>query len=587
MTARARRRDPSFRSTRARPRRVSIRSSPRTLRADSSSSGATPTAPTRTASASTRRERRPARRSRWRASFRESASDAAGDFVVVSSELHTPLIGRPISRQRRGPAISTRAARRSGSQFVVTSFAAGFDNYNNYIVDYPSERAIARSSERSVHRRLGLRGVPHSRGRPPHFGHAARRLRPAILEDGREGRSGDCRSRPPTPRRSPRSPRTRSATSSSSGRAIPRTAADAASAASASTLRARESAPEFQVNTYTTGDQTTPSVAIDETGDFVVVWESAGQDGACSGVFGARFDRHGTRLGTEFQVNVHTTDDQQLARVASDGRGFVAVWESANQDGDGFGVFGTRQNLRDRIAHGRRGLAVRNVLRPRTASSSPARRCSSRRSGETRPTRRSTVTGNAPTAPCAPGTTCVTPTDGSADYGTIAAGEAKDCSDASPDACYRVSASGPRPGTHWDGDVRRDPVDRRRRGLDAPRRRQLLGRAAHAALLQEDRDAAPHRNHARAARRRRTVRATVVSRDQMAIFIAKGIAGGGRARAGHGPGRRERVQLHLRRHLALHRRRADRHVLQARPLPRRAERDPRLQRQRSTARDRR
>jgi len=36
---------------------------------------------------------------------------------------------------------------------------------------------------------------------------------------------------------------------------------------------------EFQVNTYTTGAQYFPSVAMDATGNFVVVWTSSGQDG--------------------------------------------------------------------------------------------------------------------------------------------------------------------------------------------------------------------------------------------------------------------------------------------------------------------
>lgn len=40
---------------------------------------------------------------------------------------------------------------------------------------------------------------------------------------------------------------------------------------------------EFKVNTYTTGFQTEPSVAIDETGSFLVVWHSAG-------IFGQRYN---------------------------------------------------------------------------------------------------------------------------------------------------------------------------------------------------------------------------------------------------------------------------------------------------------
>ena len=46
---------------------------------------------------------------------------------------------------------------------------------------------------------------------------------------------------------------------------------------------------EFQVNTYTTSSQSGPSVAMDGAGNFVVVWQSSGQDGSSGGVFGQRF----------------------------------------------------------------------------------------------------------------------------------------------------------------------------------------------------------------------------------------------------------------------------------------------------------
>jgi len=48
--------------------------------------------------------------------------------------------------------------------------------------------------------------------------------------------------------------------------------------------------PEFRVNTYTTGSQFLPSVASDPTGNFVVVWQSANQDGSMQGIFGQRYN---------------------------------------------------------------------------------------------------------------------------------------------------------------------------------------------------------------------------------------------------------------------------------------------------------
>ena len=47
--------------------------------------------------------------------------------------------------------------------------------------------------------------------------------------------------------------------------------------------------PEFRVNTYTTSAQDRVSVAADLSGNFLVVWDSVGQDGSLTGVFGQRY----------------------------------------------------------------------------------------------------------------------------------------------------------------------------------------------------------------------------------------------------------------------------------------------------------
>lgn len=102
---------------------------------------------------------------------------------------------------------------------------------------------------------------------------------------------------------------------------------------------------EFLVNTYTEHTQREPSVAMDGTGRFVVVWESYGQDGSGFGIFGQRFGPTGSKLGEEFQVNSFTTERQQYPAVAADGSGnFVVVWQSWNQSADtpGSAVFGQR-----------------------------------------------------------------------------------------------------------------------------------------------------------------------------------------------------------------------------------------------------
>src|SRR3712207_7151549 len=47
---------------------------------------------------------------------------------------------------------------------------------------------------------------------------------------------------------------------------------------------------EITVNTYTTDVQTYPQVAIDGSANFVVVWQSNGQDGGGNGIYGQRFN---------------------------------------------------------------------------------------------------------------------------------------------------------------------------------------------------------------------------------------------------------------------------------------------------------
>jgi hypothetical protein len=100
---------------------------------------------------------------------------------------------------------------------------------------------------------------------------------------------------------------------------------------------------EFRVNTYTTSDQTRPVVALDSSGNFVVAWQSAGQDGSANGVFAQRYDAAGAPLGAEFRVNTFVAGEQVDPAVAAAAAGhFVVVWSSDGQDGSNYGVFGQR-----------------------------------------------------------------------------------------------------------------------------------------------------------------------------------------------------------------------------------------------------
>jgi hypothetical protein len=102
-------------------------------------------------------------------------------------------------------------------------------------------------------------------------------------------------------------------------------------------------ASEFQVNTHTMGYQTEPAAALDADGDFVVAWQSAGQDGSEYGIFARRFSSAGLPLATEFQVNLYTQDTQTSPAVAARADGdFVVAWQSSLQDGGQSGIFARR-----------------------------------------------------------------------------------------------------------------------------------------------------------------------------------------------------------------------------------------------------
>src|SRR5262249_61028221 len=89
---------------------------------------------------------------------------------------------------------------------------------------------------------------------------------------------------------------------------------------------------ELQVNTSTTYSQSGPAVGVGGAGNFVVAWQSYGSAGTDTDSFsiqGQRYDAAGAPLGTEFQVNTYSTSLQLNPAVAIDGTGnFVVVWES-------------------------------------------------------------------------------------------------------------------------------------------------------------------------------------------------------------------------------------------------------------------
>jgi hypothetical protein len=99
---------------------------------------------------------------------------------------------------------------------------------------------------------------------------------------------------------------------------------------------------DFQVNTYTIGYQTWPSVGVRDSGEFVIVWKSSYSYVSDGSVWGRRFASDGSAIGAEFALSSYTTGDQRLPRVDMDPTGaFVVAWYSdgsAGTDTDGDSV---------------------------------------------------------------------------------------------------------------------------------------------------------------------------------------------------------------------------------------------------------
>ncbi|MFK7855487.1 MAG: DUF4347 domain-containing protein, partial [Granulosicoccus sp.] len=103
---------------------------------------------------------------------------------------------------------------------------------------------------------------------------------------------------------------------------------------------------EFLVNTTTAGEQGSPNINLNDTGDFIVTWHDANAlDGSGFGIFAQQFDRAGNQIGNQIQINTTTLGDQRDATVAFSGSKAVMVW-SGNGTGDTDGVFAQRFNVK-------------------------------------------------------------------------------------------------------------------------------------------------------------------------------------------------------------------------------------------------
>src|SRR5262249_39251880 len=114
--------------------------------------------------------------------------------------------------------------------------------------------------------------------------------------------------------------------------------------------------------------------------------------------------------------------------------------------------------------------------------------------------------------------------DGLADYGSVSPDALTDCGSAASAPCYAVEVAGTRPATHWDavlaedlskGGAQRWVLHIGDSFSDVPRSQPFYKKI----------ETMLHRGITSGCKATEYCPDTVVSRDQMAIFVAKGVAG--------------------------------------------------------------
>ena len=121
---------------------------------------------------------------------------------------------------------------------------------------------------------------------------------------------------------------------------------------------------DFAVNTYTSSVQSEPKITNLRDGGFVVSWSSWEQDGSEYGIYGQRFAKDGSKVGSEFLMNSEIAGSQSKSSLAQlDAGRFVAVWNSAgDQDGHSAGIFAQIfESEKNKITLTSNALAIESV----------------------------------------------------------------------------------------------------------------------------------------------------------------------------------------------------------------------------------
>jgi len=123
----------------------------------------------------------------------------------------------------------------------------------------------------------------------------------------------------------------------------------------------------------TNGGQRNPAVTLDNNGAFAIVWMSDGTDGDGLSCYYKRYTNSTTAQTSEIRANSSSTGDQKHPDIAGDTAGnYVIVYESEPQDGDGFGIYHRRYSAGITLSSGTltNDSTADNQILPKIAMSS-------------------------------------------------------------------------------------------------------------------------------------------------------------------------------------------------------------------------
>lgn len=97
--------------------------------------------------------------------------------------------------------------------------------------------------------------------------------------------------------------------------------------------------PEFVVNVERDGDQMSPVVVAMPSGQFLVSWDSALDNGANKEIIAKTYLLDGTVQEPDFVVNSYQAQMQDAPSATSTYDGFLVAWQSSPESGDGYNVY--------------------------------------------------------------------------------------------------------------------------------------------------------------------------------------------------------------------------------------------------------